>query len=131
MDNLTIIINKNGRLIEEDIQVGKTISKSCNSRNIIVFFKKEWMPLPFIQKTLPGKGFHSGCSFPMSKKPKKDKNESDLLGRVGGFQNIYVVDSTIFPEIKSTTITLAVMANAYRIANESLLREQLKKWLLQ
>jgi len=63
-----------------------------------------------------GKGFHVGCTFPMSKNPKE--NESDLYGRPFGFKKIHMVDASIFNSIPATTITLTAMANAYRIANE-------------
>jgi len=68
------------------------------------------------QYTLPGQGFHSGGSFPMSKSPGLE--ESDKLGRPG-FKHIHLVDSSVFPTIPATTITLSEMANAYRIAWEA------------
>ena len=63
----------------------------------------------------PGIGNHSGGSFPMRKRP--GKFETDYLGRPYGFKNLHVVDSTIFPSIPATTISLTVMANAHRIAS--------------
>lgn len=70
--------------------------------------------LPLVEYALPGQGFHSGGSFPMSERP--EEGESDLLGRCG-FENIHVVDSSILPTVAGTTITLTEMANAYRIAD--------------
>jgi choline dehydrogenase-like flavoprotein len=70
--------------------------------------------LPLVEYCLPGQGFHSGGSFPMSDRPQD--GESDLLGRCG-FENIHLVDSSILPGIAGTTITLTEMANAHRIAD--------------
>ena len=73
-------------------------------------------PFPFMGGLgAPGRGNHSGGSFPMSKKPKEF--ETDTLGRPFGFENVNVVDSTIFPTVPATTITLTIMANAHRIAS--------------
>jgi choline dehydrogenase-like flavoprotein len=63
----------------------------------------------------PGRGFHSGGTFPMSAAPREF--ETDTLGRPTGFTRVHVVDSTVLPSIPATTITLSVMANANRIAS--------------
>lgn len=74
--------------------------------------------LPFMAKVgIPGEANHSGGTFPMKKNPSNF--ESDTLGRPYGFKRLHVVDSTVFPSIPATTITLSVMANAYRIASNS------------
>ena len=75
-------------------------------------------PVTFMNKLgLPGGGNHSGGSFPMRIKPKEF--ESDILGRPYGFKNVHMVDSSVFPSIPATTITLTAMANAHRIATKS------------
>lgn len=71
--------------------------------------------LPMVRIGLPGTGNHSGGSFPMSKRPARF--ETDTLGKPPGFDNLHVVDSTIFPSIPATTITFTIMANAHRIAS--------------
>jgi len=71
--------------------------------------------LPMLHVPLPGRGFHSGGTFPMSNSPREF--ESDVLGRPTGFSRLHVVDSTTLPSIPATTITLSVMANAHRIAS--------------
>jgi choline dehydrogenase-like flavoprotein len=43
--------------------------------------------------------------------------ESDRYGRPSGFERVHAVDSTVFPSIPATTITLSVMANAHRIGS--------------
>lgn len=63
----------------------------------------------------PGSGYHSGGSFPMRMHPREF--EADILGRPYGFKKVHTVDSTIFPTIPATSITLTIMANAHRIAS--------------
>lgn len=76
------------------------------------------LPLGFLlHRAAPGRGFHSGGTFPMRREP--GEFESDLLGRPRGFRRVHVVDATVFPSIPATTITYSVMANAHRIAVES------------
>ena len=45
--------------------------------------------------------------------------QTDLLGRLPGWQRVHAVDATVFPSIPATTITLSAMANAHRIGWES------------
>ena len=76
------------------------------------------LPLtPMAQIGLPGRGFHSGGAFPMSN--VWTDRTCDTLGRPCGMQRVHAVDATVFPSIPATTITLTVMANAYRIAREA------------
>jgi choline dehydrogenase-like flavoprotein len=68
--------------------------------------------LPMVRLSGPGKSYHFGSTFPHG-------SGSDLLGRVGGFRNIHLIDGSVLPSVPSTTFTLTVMANAHRIATES------------
>jgi choline dehydrogenase-like flavoprotein len=43
--------------------------------------------------------------------------KSDKWGRPFGFKKVHIIDSSVLPSIPATTITLTVMANAARIAN--------------
>jgi choline dehydrogenase-like flavoprotein len=61
----------------------------------------------------PGRGFHTGASFPMSARPQG--LESDVLGRPAGLRRVHVVDSSVIPSVPATTITFTTMANAHRI----------------
>jgi choline dehydrogenase-like flavoprotein len=72
---------------------------------------------PLLQETLPGRGYHSGGSFPMREAP--GVGETDFLGRPYGRTRTHIVDSSVFPTIPAATITLSVMANAWRIGFES------------
>jgi len=64
-----------------------------------------------------GKGFHVGGSLPMRDRP--GPLESDVLGRPHGFERVHVVDASVLPSLPATTITLAVMATAYRIGRDA------------
>lgn len=73
------------------------------------------VPLKYLMKIgQPGLGNHSGGSLPMRARP--GRFETDVAGRPSGFRRVHVVDSSIFPSIPATTITLTIMANAHRIA---------------
>jgi choline dehydrogenase-like flavoprotein len=79
-----------------------------NSRRLRAF------PLSIMRRSgNPGRGFHSGGTFPMREQP--GEFETDQFGRPSGFRKIHAVDSSIFPSIPATTITFTVMANAHRI----------------
>jgi hypothetical protein len=76
-----------------------------------------------LQTGKPGRGFHSGGSFPMSLHP--GAQETDILGRPPGFRRVHAIDSTVLPSIPATTITFTAMANAYRIGQLSALSPDL------
>lgn len=82
-----------------------------------VFAKIGCLPLfPFVR--LNGGAYHVGGTLPMKAKPS-GMLEADVLGRVGGWQNIHVVDTSVFPSLPGTTVGLLTMANAYRIVEKS------------
>jgi hypothetical protein len=64
----------------------------------------------------PGSSYHLGASLPMRRNPRP--LECDLLGRPHGFGQTHVIDAACFPSIPATNVTLSVMANAYRIADQ-------------
>ena len=66
----------------------------------------------------PGRGFHTGGTFPMRLTPHA--LEVDVLGRASEFTNVHLVDASVFPSLPATTITLSVMANAHRIGAAAL-----------
>jgi ferredoxin len=77
-----------------------------------------FIPLtPMLRPGKPGRGYHTGGSFPM--RPHPVGFQSDSLGRPAGFTRIHLVDSSNFTSIPSTTITLTVMANAHRIGTNA------------
>lgn len=73
---------------------------------------------PLLRVWPPGKGFHVGGSFPMRERPAQ--MEADEWGRVSPFDRVHLVDASAFPTLPASTITLAVMANAHRVASETL-----------
>ena len=72
--------------------------------------------VPLLNIEAPGKSFHSGGTFPMRARP--GPGECDTLGRPHGLKRVHAIDSPTFPSIPATTITLSIVANAYRIGSE-------------
>jgi choline dehydrogenase-like flavoprotein len=71
---------------------------------------------PMLRAGEAGRGFHAGGTLPMSASP--GPLQTDVWGRPYGLRRVHVVDSSVFPSITASTITLTVMANAHRIAAE-------------
>jgi len=63
--------------------------------------------------------YHFGASFPMRADPNAP-NDTDVLGRPYGWSHIHVVDTSVLPAIPATTVGLLTMANAHRIAAQSI-----------
>lgn len=70
--------------------------------------------IPGLKIPRPGVGYHSGGTFPMKSEP--GHGETDTIGRLNGWKSIHIVDSSVFPSVPATTITMSAMANAHRIA---------------
>ena len=71
-----------------------------------------------------GRAFHLGSSIPMKsdyeiKKINDDRLISKSSGELKDFKNIYIIDSTNFPNIPSGSSSLTIMANAMRIGKEN------------
>jgi choline dehydrogenase-like flavoprotein len=64
------------------------------------------------------KSYHFGGSFPHS--ASRAGLGTDRLGRLDRWENIHLVDASVFPNVPATTFTLTIMANAHRIATESI-----------
>jgi len=73
--------------------------------------------IPAMRVGKPGRGFHTGGTFPMRTRPRR--LETDTAGRPHGFSRLHVVDASVFPTLPATTITLSVMANAHRVGTEA------------
>ena len=71
---------------------------------------------PLLKMGSPGRGFHTGGSLPMRSVPQD--LETDIHGTPYGCRRVHVVDSSVFPNIPASTITLTAMANAHRIASQ-------------
>ncbi|TBR24803.1 GMC family oxidoreductase [bacterium] len=72
---------------------------------------------PLARHGLPGDGSHVGGTFPMAARPVGP--QTDALGRLAGLPGVHLVDGACLPSIPATTFTFTVMANARRIAAES------------
>ena len=66
----------------------------------------------------PGKSYHVGASLPMREQP--GEFESDVLGRPTGLTRVHLVDASCFSSVPATNVTLTIMANAYRIAEQAM-----------
>ena len=78
-----------------------------------------WPVLPSIVFSSGAKSYHFGSSFPHAERRTRELT-TDRLGRPGSWDRIHMVDAAVFPNVPATTFTLTVMANAHRIACESL-----------
>jgi ferredoxin len=77
--------------------------------------------LPMLRVAGAAKSYHFGGSFPHS--PEQGRLTTDRLGRPAAWERIHLVDGSVFPSVPATTFTLTVMANAHRIATESLVMQ--------
>jgi ferredoxin len=78
-----------------------------------------WPVLPRLQLSAPGKSYHWGGTFPHAAGSPSDLT-TDRLGRLPAWRRIHLVDAAVIPGFAPTSFTLTVMANAHRIATESL-----------
>ena len=67
----------------------------------------------FILVPPPGSGYHCGGSMPMG------GTYVDMNGQLKNLKNVYVVDSSVLPEIWAGSHTFTAMANAYRIVQDA------------
>ncbi len=72
---------------------------------------------PQLQIPNPGRSFHNGGSFPMRANP--GALETDIFGRLPGWEKIHIADASVLPTIPANTITFSAMANAHRIGWET------------
>ena len=111
---------------EFDIELSGAKSKDSDMvfkevKDKINYYYKEiggYIVSRFAIKQLPGESQHFGASMPMNNFP--NGVETDILGRPFNLKNTHVIDTSILPDIPSTPTTLLVMANASRIADQSL-----------
>jgi choline dehydrogenase-like flavoprotein len=116
---LWMTLQRDRVLVEgEDSTKAIAIAKKAARKLLGQTFRLRAAPLvPAMRFFPPGRGFHTGGSFPASK--QRVRHTSDVEGRPFGFERVHLVDSSCLTSIPSTTITLPVMANAWRIANRA------------
>jgi choline dehydrogenase-like flavoprotein len=79
-----------------------------------------WPVTPKLIVSAAAKSYHFGGSFPHHLAGRGTATTTDRLGRLPRWKRIHLVDGSVFPTVPATTFTLTVMANAHRIAEESL-----------
>ena len=77
-----------------------------------------WPVIPMISVSAAAKSYHFGASFPHGR--ARTATTTDRTGRLAAWDHIHLVDASVFPEVPATTFTLTIMANAHRIASETL-----------
>jgi hypothetical protein len=78
-----------------------------------------WPLVPAAKVSPAGRSYHWGGSFPYSPEEGNDM-VSDRFGRIKPWRKVHLIDAATFPTLAPTGFLLTVMANAHRIASESL-----------
>ena len=91
------------------------VTKLARSANLLDLYPV----LPMLRLAGGGKSYHWGGSFPHTS-DRATLLGSDRFGRIGSWQRVHVVDASVFPSVPAMTFTLTIMANAHRIASETL-----------
>jgi choline dehydrogenase-like flavoprotein len=97
---------------QTDAAIRKMVRKLASLKGLLRAVPLE----PLLQKGTIGRGYHTGGSFPMRQDPQ-GRFETDTLGRLSAWQNVHLIDASVFPSVPASTITLTAMANAHRIAS--------------
>ena len=94
-----------------DIVIEKTIAFIKQN------FKKHFFIFNFLlNKNITGASYHYGGSFPMSIEKKNDS--TSLIGELNNYKNIFILDSSILPNVPASPTTINVCINSKRIINE-------------
>lgn len=113
----SIQLIKNNEKINIKIKDKSKINKSLINKLSKHLLKSKIIPLNFISKKFYfGRSNHMGGQFYHS--TNKTGVSSDRLGRILGFQNVHIIDSSVLPIINVGPITAVTMANSYRISEE-------------
>lgn len=100
-------------------QHAKDMQRLLNRRLKKILIRRGMIGVDLLQQdSVAAAGYHFGASFPMKAVPK-NVTDTDVLGRPFGWQNVHVVDTSVLPNIPGTTVGLLTMANAHRIASET------------
>ena len=95
----------------------KLINRFIKKINSFSFFTHKKM----LKIAKLGESNHLGSSFSMGNNPEKFIVNS--YGKINNFQNSYIIDSSILPDIAPGPLTLTVMANSIRIGDHALQEE--------
>ena len=65
-----------------------------------------------------GRSYHLGSSIPMQNFSTKEYIHTDIYGALNFNKNVFICDSSNFPDLPSSSIGLTILANAMRIADK-------------
>ena len=102
----------------------KNKKKQKNAKNLLNLYidnlskELEFRSLPWLTKIYDrGRSYHLGSSTPMTS--KKDKGiHTNINGELNLSKNVYLCDSSNFPNIPSSSIGLTILANSMRIVDK-------------
>jgi len=102
-------------IIYKKIDMQDKVEFNFYIRNFLKYMKKiNLFPIFLMKKTYKyGTSNHYGAQFPHSEVSSVDK--TDKLGRLGNLKNVFIVDSSVLPEINTGPLTYTIMANSRRI----------------
>lgn len=105
--------------------INPTVENTLNNMLSTLYKNKKplgFIPLTFLLQTSKiGRSFHYGGSMPMTHNPIE--LQTDVFGKLKGYQRLHIVDGSIFPSIAAGSYTPTIMANAYRIGMETQLND--------
>ena len=106
------------KIVEKKEMIKKSEKKILNQLKILEKAFSFISLRPLLKFGVFGRGFHLGSSLPMKEKGTK---ENDMFtkpsGEVSSLKNVFVVDSSNFPNIPASGFSLTIMANAFRIGD--------------
>jgi len=119
--NLVLMLSADGdsRMRVEGRSSAKAVEISRAIARKLFQARKYFRALPVpgqLRMDIPGGGYHSGATFPMSAAP--GPLETDRLGNLPPLPGVHLVDASVLPSVPACTIAFNVMANAHRIASE-------------
>lgn len=114
---ITLLNNNRIKLVGIENKKSISVIRKLRRKLFKVFHLTGCLPIPFlVRREKIGRSVHMGATMPMHSSDFVLK--SDTLGCISGYKNVHVVDASTFPSIPSTSPTLTIMANAYRIGSE-------------
>jgi hypothetical protein len=116
---INISLNNNLLNSKIDVEVNDNSKKIINKT--ILFLKEKFSKKFLIFDILlninsPGSSYHYGSSLPMTMEVKQE-DCTNLNGELSNYSNIYVLDSSILPDMPASPTTFNTAVNVSRIIN--------------